>query len=687
MSKYKFFDRELSWLSFNHRVLQEAKDPNVPLHEKIKFMAIFSSNLDEFFRVRVASLRYLMALKRKTQERLNIDPGELLTEIQNTVDKHQQDLGDIFRNSIIPELQKNGIILTEGLSLNKKQLNFIRDYFQYEVLPYLRPSLLVRKKITIFLQNKAIYFAIKLQSKNEKDKPLSKSARSNYAVVEIPTMQLPRFIELPNFDNKYTVIFLDDIIKLFLDDIFPGYLVKEVYAIKLTRDAQMYIEDEFTGDLLQKIKKGIARRNTGAPSRFLYDQKMPPDFLNFLVDAFMLEQEDLVPGGRYHNFSDFISFPRLGAKSLQDKNLPALRQPELEDCPQFFTLISEKDILLLYPYHIYNYVIRLIKEAADDPFVREIFITLYRCASDSQIIKQLIQAVMAGKSVTAFIEVKARFDEESNILWATHLEDAGIKVLYSFPGLKVHAKMLLITRREDKRLKQYAYLSTGNFNEKTAKLYSDFGFFTADNRITREVKQVFAYLQKKKKQYTFRHLLVAPFSMRNQLNALIDREIESAKSGLEARIDLKLNSLEDSKIIEKLYQASNAGVKIRIIVRGICCLLPGVKNLSENIRIISIVDRFLEHGRVLIFHNKGREKYFLASADWMHRNLSRRIEVVFPIYDKNIRSKLRDIFELQWQDNLKARQIDDIQKNEYNKKNPEKPKRSQIEIYEYLKGV
>jgi polyphosphate kinase len=685
MHKKIFFDRELSWLSFNHRVLQEAKDPTVPLHEKIKFMAIFSSNLDEFFRVRVAALRYLLTLKRKSRDKLKFDPASLLKEIQTRVDQHQQELGDIFRNSIIPELKNNDIILTDEKSLDKNQASFISDYFRYEVLPFLRPCILMRKKVTIFLQNKVLYLVVKLHSKNEKQTQFGKSVRSTYAVVEIPTINLPRFVEIPSSNHNHIVIFLDDIIRLHLDEIFPGYKVKEIYEIKLTRDAEIYIDDEFTGDLMEKIKKGISRRKTGKPSRFLYDERMPSDFLNFLKESLILQKEDLVPGAKYHNFSDFISFPRLGPDYLQDKKLPPIQIPALHLTTDFWASLSEKDHLLYFPYHTYDYVIRFLKSAAEDPSVLGIYITLYRSAADSQIINNLIRAAKKRKAVTVFIEVKARFDEESNILWAKKLEDAGITVLYSFPGLKVHSKICLVTRKEKNTIKKYAYLATGNFNEKTAKLYSDFGLFTSDIRITREVEQVFRYLKTQINGFNYKHILVAPFVMRKNFYELIDKEIANAQKGDKASIDLKMNSLEDKKIIEKLYQASQVGVKIRIIVRGICCLVPGIKNLSENIDVISIVDRYLEHTRIFIFHNNGREKYYLASADWMRRNLSRRIEVAFPLYDNTIKKTIRSIFEIQWNDNQKARFIDRTQKNEYRMGDSEKKLRSQMATYEFLK--
>jgi polyphosphate kinase len=649
-------------------------------------MAIFSSNLDEFFRVRVAALRYLLTFKKISKEKLNIDPASLLKEIQKRVDKQQQELGNIFRKIIIPKLKENNIVLTDENSLNKKQVSFVSDYFHYEVLPFLRPCILVRNKVTIFLQNKVLYLAVRLHSKREKNDQSSKTTRSTYAVVEIPTINLPRFIELPSSNNQHTLIFLDDIIRLHLDDIFPGYMVKDIYGIKLTRDAEIYIDDEFTGDLLEKIKKGVARRKTGKPSRFLYDERMSKDFLHFLRDSLMLQKEDLVPGGKYHNFSDFISFPRLGPISLQDKILPELQISALESTKSYWSALLEKDHILYFPYHKYDYVIKFLRISANDPLVSDICITLYRSAADSLIIENLISAANKGKSVMVFVEIKARFDEESNILWAQKLEDAGIKVLYSVPGLKVHSKICLVKRKEGKIYKKYAYLATGNFNEKTAKLYTDFGLFTANSRITREVDQIFRYLKTKKKGYNYKNLLVAPFVMRTKFYELIDNEIVNAKNGKAAFIDLKMNSIEDKKIIEKLYQASQAGVKIRIIVRGICCLVPGITNLSENIEIRTIIDRFLEHTRIFIFHNNGKKKLYLASADWMRRNLSRRIEVAFPLYDELVKKTISSIFEIQWKDNQKAREIDKLQKNDYVKTELKMKVRSQIASYEFLKN-
>jgi polyphosphate kinase len=683
MQKQIIFNRELSWLAFNHRVLQEAGDAKVPLYERIKFLAIFSSNLDEFYRVRVASLRYLLELKRKNLDKLDFDPVKLLKEIHKKVNKQQEELGSIFRNQILKELEKEDIFLLNENKLNNDQIKFAEKYFQNEIMPYIQAGILAKSRINYFLKNKCIYFVVRLVSKmaTQFDND-NKSFKYKHAIFEIPAQFLPRFVVLPAENNNKSVMFIDDIIRLNLSLIFPGYNIESAYTIKLTRDAEMYIDDEFSGSLLTKIKEGILKRKTGVPSRFLYDNAMPKDFLKFLKSAFYLQNEDLVPGGRYHNFNDFFSFPFLGSNKLVYKNMPPIKSKYLDSSRNKFELIEKKDILLYYPYHSYEYILGLIDEAASDLTVSAIWITLYRVASDSKIVKSLIEAAKNGKSVFVFVEIKARFDEESNIQWAAELEKADINVRYSFPGLKVHSKICLIERNN----KNIAYLSTGNFNENTAKVYTDFGFFTSDKNLTGEVKRVFKYLAGQKISTKFKQLLVSPFNMRSTFEALIDNEIENAKNGKDAKIILKLNSLQDSKMIKKLYVASQAGVKIQMIVRGICCLIPGVKNLSENIEIISIVDRFLEHARVFIFYNNGNKKYFIASADWMKRNLSRRIEVGFPITDKLLIEKIEKIIALQLNDNCKARLIDKKQINEYRTSKSEKPNQSQIEIYNYLKN-
>ena len=447
MQKDIFYNRELSWLSFNHRVLQEAGDKEVPLYERIKFMAIFSSNLDEYYRVRVASLRYLLELKRKNLEKLEFDPVELLKEIHKKVHKQQEELGDIFRNQILKELENENIFLLNETNLNKEQTKYAENYFQSEIMPYIQAGMLASSRINYFLKNKCIYFVVRLVSKMATELSSDrKSFKYKHAIFEIPTQFLPRFVVLPDKNNNKYIITIDDIIRLNLASIFPGYKIESAHSIKLTRDAEMYIDDEFSGSLLTKIKEGVVKRKSGVPSRFLYDTAMPKDMLKFLKSTFGLQSEDLVPGGKYHNFNDFFSFPLLGSRKLVYKNMPPIKSKHFENSKNKFDLIENQDVLLHYPYHCYDYIVQLLKEASTDSSVSAIWITLYRVASDSKIVQSLIQAARKGKSVFVFVEIKARFDEESNIYWATELENAGIKVRDSFPGLKVHSKICLIAR-------------------------------------------------------------------------------------------------------------------------------------------------------------------------------------------------------------------------------------------------
>lgn len=685
--EYKFFNRELSWLSFNHRVLQEAKDPSTPLYDKIKFLAIFSSNLDEFFRVRVASLRSLLDLKKKTQKELKFDVEKLLEKLHKTVVKMQEEYGDTFVNIIKPELEQNNIYLIDHTQLNIVQKEFISELFNSQVVPHIMPMIIARKKITPFLRNQRLYLAVKLSSKHNgsSDKQL-KHKRYLSAIVEIPTNHIDRFILLPKIGNNNYVMFLDDIIRYFLPNIFYGYNVHESYAVKLTRDAELYIEDEFSGNLLDKMKKSLAKRSSGAPSRFLYDRSMPASFLNFLKEALLLSEEDLYPGGKYHNFSDFFTFPNPGIKELNYPDMKPLKSKELDLKKNIFDSAAEHDQLLYFPYQSYDYVINAVEQAAKDPAVKSIKITQYRVAKDSKIVNALVKAAHRGKEVTAFVEIKARFDEEINIKSAEEMQKAGVKVLYSLPGLKVHAKIALISREENGVIKNYAYLSTGNFNEKTARLYTDYGFFTANPGIADEVEKVFEALEGNISEFEFKHLLVAHYGMRQGFQAMIENEIAFAQQGQPAAITIKLNSLEDERMIKKLYEASNAGVKVNMIVRGICCLIPGIKSMSENIRGISIIDRFLEHDRVYIFNNGGDEKIYLSSADWMKRNLSRRIEVAFPVYDNDLKNIIKHIVNIKLSDNVKARVIDEKQTNAYRKTDSISEHRSQYEIYEYMKS-
>lgn len=688
MNNKKYFNRELSWLSFNYRVLQEAKDKSVPLYERIKFLAIYSSNLDEFFRVRVASLRSLLTLKDKSSRDLPFDPVILLKQIKTTVNSHQEEFGKIFKNEILPALADENIFIINETNVTEAQKQFISDYFDDNLASVIQPILLDKNNINTFLKNKSIYFAVRIyHKKSTASVNRNKLIRYKYAIVEIPSDKLGRFITLPEKDNSKYVIFLDDIIRLNLKKLFPGYSIESFYAIKLTRDAELYIDDEFTGDLLQKIKKGLSKRKTGAPSRFLYDNKMPKDFLKVLRESLRLKKADLMAGGKYHNFNDFFSFPDFAKPHLKYAGLTPLPYKFLESQKFIFGAVSASDVLLSFPYQSYNYVLRFLNEAATDIDVKSIKITLYRVANDSEIIKQLIAAANNGKKVEVFIEVKARFDEELNFTSAEQLQKAGVKVYFSFPKLKVHSKLCLVERKENNKSVFYSYISTGNFNENTAEVYTDLAVITKDQQTAKDINNVFKILSRKSVEEEFNRLLVAPFNLRKKIYRLIDNEIAFAAEGKKAEIILKLNSLEDWKMIDKLYEASNAGVKIYLIIRGICCLIPGINGLSKNIKVITIVDRFLEHSRVYIFRNDGDKKYFISSADFMRRNLNRRIETALPINDENIKSYLQSFIDIHLKDNVKARAINKTQSNKFvPRKISSDLVRSQYAIYDHIKN-
>ena len=676
---YPYIRRDISWLSFNYRVLQEAKDPTVPLFERIKFLAIYSSNLDEFFRVRMANHRNLLRVGKKTKKELPIDSKQMVKDIQRIVNIQQIEFGTIFDEQIVPELRNHNIYLLRRLHLNEEQKEFVERYFQDKVLPFVQPVLLLKNKIRPFLNNASLYLTILLQDKEEPEV-------QQYALVKIPSDDLPRFIVLPSSAKRHDVIMLDDIIRHNISWMFPGYDILDTFSIKLTRDAELYIDDEFSGDLIQKIKDSLERREVGLASRFVYDREMPEELLNYLKEAFSLEKYDILQEGRYHNNFAFFKFPDFDLSHLKNPPLPPLPYIPLEKTNDYFKAIKEKDHLIHVPYHSYESVIRFFEEAAKDPDVTHIKIIQYRVARKSRIMQALQDAVSAGKQVTVFIEVKARFDEKANLEWGEKLEAAGVTVHYSFPGVKVHSKLALVRRMEGGVPHMYTYLSTGNFHEDTAKVYSDFGIFTADMRIVNEVARVFSFLETiKVPQQGFDHLMVGQFNLRTGLESLIDYEIKQASEGKRAEIILKMNSLQDEEMINKLYEASQAGVKVQLIIRGICSLIPGKEGMSENITAISIVDRYLEHARVFIFHHSGEERIYMSSADWMVRNLSYRVETAFPIYDASIRNQIKDFITIQLADNVKARIIDAESTNEYNKDGSDLAIRSQLETYFYIK--
>ncbi len=676
-----YIHRDISWLSFNERVLQEAQDPRVPLLERLKFLAIYSSNLDEFFRVRVANHRNLVRLGKRTKKELDFDPKKVLRDILKVVNDQQEKFSSIFSDEIIPQLAKEGIYLRRRLELSKKQQVFIQDYFHSAMLPYVQPVLLVRDKIRPFLNNGTLYLVNELTDKETKE--------TVYALVKAPSQELGRFVVLPSDDeDTHEIIMIDDIVRQSVSSMFPGYAIEDTYSIKLTRDAELYIDDEFSGDLVDKIKTSLSKRHVGPASRFVYDRQMPRELLAYLRDTFDLGRYDLLREGRYHNNADFFGFPSFGRTDLLYPPRPAIKHLALEGAEDFWGTIAEADQLLYYPYHSYNSVVRFFEEASTDPDVTHIKIVQYRVAKKSRIMDAIRLAVERGKQVSAFIEIKARFDEEANLRWGEMLKEAGVTVHYSFPGVKVHAKLAIVRRVESGKAKLYTYVSTGNFHETTAKVYTDFGLFTADKRITTETARLFTFLETVRVPRTeFKHILVGQFNLRGGFVDRIDREIHNALAGKEARIFVKMNSLQDTRMIEKLYEASQAGVKIRIIVRGICSLVPGLKGFSENIEAISIVDRYLEHSRVFIYHNDGKPEVYMSSADWMTRNLSYRIETAVPIYDPLIKQRIIELNELQWIDNVKARLLDQDLKNEYRNTGSPVQLRSQLESYHYIRRL
>jgi polyphosphate kinase len=665
--------------------LQEAADIEVPLYERIKFLAIYSSNLEEFFRVRLALLKNLARLsKTKANKELEVDPFQTIEAIHKVVRAQHHEFEHIFKQSILPALAQHDIILYQGQALLEEHTREVVHFFKTKVLSYLQPILLSSKKGNKpFMENDALYFAISLRQ----NKKPSQADKTTIAYLNIPSGQQGRFVELSSVKGKHYYIFLEDVIRLNLKTIFPGYDVLGCYSVKMDRSSSLGIEDEYSGDLIEKIKRQLSKRASGEPTRFLYEESMPREILQSLKNTFGLYKEDLVPGGSHQNLDDLMKLPNPVSPKLEYAPLPAINKKELDARESIFESIRNKDHILHFPYHSYDYVLRFFNEAAIDPYVKEIKVTLYRIASKSLIANALISAAKNGKRVTVFVEVKARFDEANNLQWAQEMEKAGIHIIYSIPGLKVHAKIALVKRITGKGKTQgYAYLGTGNFNERTAEIYADHGLFTSHQGIVRELQQVFTHIAGKEGNTKFKHLLVAGFNLQKDFLEKIDREIRMTKKGKPARVIIKLNNLEEKVMIDKLYEASRAGVKVDLLIRGICCLVPGVQGQSENIQVIRIVDRFLEHARVFYFYNGGKEDIYLSSADWMKRNLYKRIEVGFPVYDAEIRAELKQMLYFQLQDTLKAKRLDGEQNNLPIESRDEAPVRSQITTYEWLKN-
>ena len=667
-------NRELSWLAFNHRVLQEAMDPSVPLFDRLGFLAIFSSNLDEFFRVRVATIRAQARDGAKA-------PTTLLRRIRATALQHQTEFGRVLREEILPALRGHGIHLVDDAGVTAAQRERLAAYFRDEVAPHLAPMVLDGGRPP-FLRDRAVYLVAELVPEGPRDPRIS--APPVYGMVEVPG-RLPRFVTLPGDGGEECVIFLDDVVRLHLHELFPGWKTGPAHAVKLSRDAELFLDEEPAGPIAETVRRSLRKRETGVPCRFLHDQAASPAMVAELQAYFGLADADLVTGGRYHNLHDLHTFPRFGRHDLASHPLPALPHPVLGEGADLLAAVAEQDRVVHFPYQSYDPVLRFLAQAAADPAVEEIWITLYRVASNSAVAQSLVDAAQRGKRVTAIVEVQARFDEAANLEWAGRMEAAGVRTIHGVPGLKVHAKLLLVIRREGRRKKRYALLATGNFNERTARIYADHALLTAHEEITREVHHVFRHMADEKPLPRLRHLLVAPAGLRAGFLRLIDREIAHARRGRPARIIAKMNSLEDPEMVDALYRAGAAGVQVDVVVRGICCLAPGAPGVSPGVRARSVVDRFLEHARMFVFHDLGRNRAYLASADWMIRNLSKRVEVAFPILDPGVRSELFDILELQLEDDTKARIIDAGLRNEYVPRSTGRHVRAQLDTYRLLK--
>lgn len=685
-NSYKYFKRDVSWLSFNYRVLLEAEDDTLPVYERIKFLSIYSSNLEEFYEIRVAEHRGVIMKKNFTEES-GAEAEEVLTEITNEVNRQQREYYRIFSEKILPELNRQNIYLYQGSEPEPFHEEFVHNFFNEEVFPFLSPVMIQAGDIRTFIRDRRLYLVIRMVKKSKRKPEGDQTPEYHYALMKIPYAKVPRFIELPQHEGKFYIMFIDDIIRANLANIFPGYIIDSCYSIKISRDADIYLENE-KGNIVESIRKKVKKRKIGALSRFMYDRAMPDDFLSFICEAFGITRDDLVVGGRYLNLQDLAKLPNPKGKELEQKIPTPMRVLYLDEKGSVFRAVKKKDILLHFPYQSFDYLIRFLMEAAFDPKVDEIKITQYRVAENSAVINTLVSAAQNGKKVTVFVELKARFDEENNMSTAERMEQAGIRIIYSIPGLKVHAKVAVIIRKDPEdgnKRRDFAYLSTGNFNEKTARVYSDMALLTCNDEIITDINKVFAVLEGKMAEPTFRHLLVARFNMVPELIRMIHREIEHVKLGRKGRIVLKMNGLHDQNMINELYHASENGVEIDLIVRGICCLVPG-QPYSANIRITRIVDMFLEHSRIWYFYNDGKEDVYLTSADWMRRNLNRRIETAFPILVPEIKQEVIDILKIQMRDNVKACLIDEQLHNNF-KHNEEPVKvRSQLAIYEYLKN-
>jgi polyphosphate kinase len=678
-----YIDREKSWLTFNARVLQEANDANVPLLDRFRFLGIFSNNLDEFFRVRYAAIRRMSLESTESEKILGVKAEELLKEITEIVIQQQSESLRIL-NEIEKKLELENIFIINENDISKEQEKFIHDYFIQKVSPALVTIMLNDLEEFPLLKDTSGYLAVKLVMKgcelfNDKVKEI------RYAVVEIPNT-INRFVVLPSSSEKQYIILLDDVIRYNLNNIFNIFDYESISAhmIKITRDAQLEFDSDLSKSLIEKISSSVKDRRVGEPVRFVYDQAIGKDTLEFFLRGMRIDSSDsIIPGGRYHNRRDYMSFPNLGRYDLLYRENVPLPISGLSLEGSILEKIKKKDYLLYAPYQSFSYIIKFLREAALDPKVASIKITLYRLAKNSQIVSSLINAAKNGKKVTVQIELQARFDEESNISYSEQMQTEGIELIFGVKGLKVHSKICVIERIEEGKVKRYGLISTGNFNENSAKVYTDVTLFTSNTEILKDASKIFDFFDVNYRVHRYKHLIVSPHYTRGKFNKLIEREISNALLGKEAYIKLKMNSISDFKMTDKLYEASNAGVKIQLIIRGICCLIPGIKGLSENIEAISIVDNYLEHSRIYIFANGGDPEVFISSADFMTRNLDARVEVTCPIYDEDIKKELIETFEIGWKANVKARIHSIDLANNYRRRGDEKPFRAQLEMYNY----
>ncbi|GDY24240.1 MULTISPECIES: polyphosphate kinase 1 [unclassified Agarivorans] len=681
MSDSLYIEKELSWLSFNQRVLQEAQDHSVPIIERVRFLGIFSNNQDEFYKVRVAALKRRIILNELKQK----DDGsiKLLSDVQAKLAELQQDFDETYREIILTLARRNIFLINED-QLSDNHQNWVRKYFKDKVLRHITPIVITKRTDLVrFLKDEYTYLAVEVK----------KGDKESHLLIEIPTDTLPRFVVLPPDGSKTrkTMIILDNIIRFCLDDLLRGFYEYDTisaYSIKMTRDADYDLTDEVDQGLLEKMSGGIKQRLTAEPVRFVYDREMPNSMIKRLSKMLHISKLDhSVSGSRYHNFKDFIGFPNVGRKYLENNKIPALNCRDFDSFDTVFDAISARDILLYYPYHKFRYISEFVRQASFDPKVSSIKINIYRVAKKSHLMNSLIDAANNGKRVTVVIELRARFDEGANIGWAQMLTDAGVKVVFGVPSLKVHSKLLLVTRKEGDQRVFYSHIGTGNFHEKTAKIYTDFALFTKNQEIGQEVENVFRFIQQPYRRFKFQHLIVSPNDTRRRLFSLIDYEINQANLGHPAAITIKVNNLVDKGLVTRLYAASKAGVKIRMVIRGMCSLVPGLEGVSDNIRIISIVDRFLEHPRVFHFHHSGEDQVYIASFDWMTRNIEERVEVGVPIYDEELKQRVIDLLELQFADTTKARVLDGKQQNLYVSRGNRRKIRSQIWTHDYLKAI